>query len=263
MLPSLAALLAPHPVDVWRERSTSKDALVLPGRSLGRLLEITPASLIGSIEHLDVIRGGIGKPVDVVDDALIERVHRDGCSLRIRRTQVLDQTVRDFMFGLYESVGEELNVNAYLSPNAETPGLAPHSDGYDVLVLQLDGAKRWSVHELDPFTLERGDVLFLPAGVRHEAQTTSATASFHLTVGIYAKTQRSLAEWLSSELQKQVTRQPLDIESDFVTFERRVRDLLSDPGCGARFESHRRAVEYERMLAPPTEHARLDARGYW
>jgi lysine-specific demethylase/histidyl-hydroxylase NO66 len=107
-----------------------------------------------------------------------------------------------------------VQVNAYLTP-AAAKGLELHFDYHDVFVVQLDGAKRWRVwepltrtrlpvkaakapkvpmptfDELGPpafdRTLQAGDVLYLPRGFPHAAETVDA-ASAHLTIGVLAAT---------------------------------------------------------------------------
>jgi lysine-specific demethylase/histidyl-hydroxylase NO66 len=112
---------------------------------------------------------------------------------------------------LSHSIEVELNfptrVNAYVTPPKST-GFVPHYDPHDVLILQIQGSKTWHVsnadvapHEMQrregvaaagiplPFDLrlEAGDVLYLPRGRFHVAET-HLEPSVHLTVGIHAPT---------------------------------------------------------------------------
>lgn len=127
---------------------------------------------------------------------------------------------------LSHSIEVELNfptqVNAYITP-PESQGLAPHYDEHDVLILQIRGSKMWQLYNDDPdvppHEMERraavdpaslssptvlhlhvGDVLYLPRGRIHAAQTNSEP-SIHLTVGIHAPTVLTLViralHWLS------------------------------------------------------------------
>ncbi len=253
-LPGLSELLSPVSVERWRADHLGQRPLVARGRvaRFGALADIDPRRLIDGAPpaHLDAIRGGIGQPYEAATA---------DSSIRIKRAQLLDEGVRDFMLGLYAELDEELNVNAYLSPSAEAAGLAPHHDGYDVFVLQLSGSKHWHIFDLDDrFELRAGDVLYLPAGLRHSAQNQRAAPSFHLTVGVLAKTPHSIVEWLASELSQRVEA-PWD-EAAFDRVDAHARAVLDDPARRERFAAHRRALEYERMLATPEEHARLDAR---
>lgn len=87
-------------------------------------------------------------------------------------------------------------------------GLAPHADGHDVFVLQLEGTKSWSVYPrtdavggrlqdykiftdeeqlgapLHELTLAPGDLLFMPQGFPHKA-LASQSPSLHVSIGLY------------------------------------------------------------------------------
>ncbi|SPM39063.1 cupin superfamily protein, partial [Mycobacterium numidiamassiliense] len=130
----------------------------------------------------------------------------------------VEQYVRPIAL-LSQSIEVELNfpiqVNAYITP-PESQGLVPHYDAHDVLILQIRGSKTWHIYDgvdllpremrpeknkaiapdsLPPpsdLRLEAGDVLYLPRGRIHEAETHSES-SVHLTVGIHAPTLMMLA----------------------------------------------------------------------
>ena len=106
-------------------------------------------------------------------------------------------------------------MNAYVTP-PDSSGLMPHYDDHDVLILQIQGSKTWHLYvgadrpprqiqrdndkavalESLPaptdLRLEAGDVLYVPRGRVHAAETNSE-ASIHLTVGIHAPTVLMLA----------------------------------------------------------------------
>lgn len=113
---------------------------------------------------------------------------------------------------LAQAIEVELNfatqVNAYVTPPG-SQGLVPHYDDHDVLILQIEGCKIWHLYDgvdiaphelrrndktvrtgaLPPSTdlrLQAGDVLYLPRGRVHVAETTTSGPSIHLTVGIHA-----------------------------------------------------------------------------
>ena len=109
---------------------------------------------------------------------------------------------------LEEALGHGVQANAYWTPRG-SQGFAVHHDTHDVLVLQVAGEKRWLLYDPllelplkhqrwspalgDPgeptgdLTLQAGDMLYLPRGWLHQAET-SATDSLHLTIGITAYT---------------------------------------------------------------------------
>jgi bifunctional lysine-specific demethylase and histidyl-hydroxylase NO66 len=109
---------------------------------------------------------------------------------------------------LEESLGHPVQANAYLTPPGSR-GLDVHHDTHDVLALQTYGHKHWVVHEPavvsplpsqpwssdehDPgplvldVDLAPGDLLYLPRGVPHAAETVGEV-SLHLTIGVRAVT---------------------------------------------------------------------------
>jgi bifunctional lysine-specific demethylase and histidyl-hydroxylase NO66 len=113
---------------------------------------------------------------------------------------------------LSHSIEVELNfgtqVNAYLTP-PESQGFVAHYDEHDVLILQIRGSKIWHLYngaDIPPHEMRRGeavdmaglpsptdvrmeagDVLYVPRGRVHAAESTSEP-SIHLTVGVHAPT---------------------------------------------------------------------------
>jgi mannose-6-phosphate isomerase-like protein (cupin superfamily) len=83
-----------------------------------------------------------------------------------------------------------INCNVYLTPIGEK-AFPPHTDPHDVLIVQIAGAKRWYIkHEGGigtEYTMRKGNVLFVPSGVQHNAVTIDSedTFSLHLTFGIF------------------------------------------------------------------------------
>lgn len=94
-------------------------------------------------------------------------------------------------------------------PHAQGMGL--HSDAHDVLIVQINGAKRWRVHARDEkraatmadvpvaqagalhtaAELHTGDLLYVPRGCPHEAQSVDQ-ASVHVSFAIEATTVRQV-----------------------------------------------------------------------
>jgi ribosomal protein L16 Arg81 hydroxylase len=96
-----------------------------------------------------------------------------------------------------------VQTNIYLTPR-RSQGLAPHYDNHDVFVAQIHGTKHWRLYDSpvrlplteqrpDPaashgapareFTMNPGDLLYLPRGTVHDA-TANDAASLHLTIGV-------------------------------------------------------------------------------
>lgn len=108
--------------------------------------------------------------------------------------------------GLEVDLNFETQVNAYVTPPG-SQGFLPHYDDHDVLVLQIEGSKRWHIFEGEgdvptrelqqreifvgeglssatQILLHAGDLLYVPRGRIHAAETLDET-SIHLTLGIH------------------------------------------------------------------------------
>jgi ribosomal protein L16 Arg81 hydroxylase len=167
------------------------------------------------------------------------------------------------------SIEVELNfpiqVNTYITPPGQT-GLAAHYDDHDVLILQIHGSKIWHLYlgaDVPPRELQRerekavavdglpaptdlhlkaGDVLYVPRGRVHAAETTSEQ-SIHLTVGIHAPTVLMLAigalysqSWRDDRLNARVPPRHLDGADLDATLRALVREAVGtvdDPGAMA------------------------------
>jgi ribosomal protein L16 Arg81 hydroxylase len=114
---------------------------------------------------------------------------------------------------LLAETGMKIHANLYVTPR-DAKGFERHWDGHDVLILQLDGSKNWTLYpSIDALprpsasgqrhdsaeepiahvTLEAGDVLYLPRGMPHEARTAKG-CSAHITIGLTAMTWENLLQ---------------------------------------------------------------------
>ncbi len=166
--------------------------------------------------------GGAGAEVaDQVIDDKVMRLYADGATLVLQGLHRIWPPLIDHARRLGAELRQPLQVNAYLTP-AGNKGFATHYDTHDVFVLQVDGTKRWRVHEpVLPDPLERqtwggradevgavaegpaaldvvlapGDALYLPRGWLHSAQA-QGERSLHLTFGVRALTRYAIVEEL-------------------------------------------------------------------
>jgi lysine-specific demethylase/histidyl-hydroxylase NO66 len=166
--------------------------------------------------------GGAGAEVgDQVIDDKIMRLYADGATLVLQGLHRIWPPLIDYARRLGAELRQPLQVNAYLTP-AGNKGFATHYDTHDVFVLQVDGTKRWRIHEpVLPEPLERqawggradevgavadgpatldvvlapGDALYLPRGWLHSAQA-QGERSLHLTFGVRALTRYAVVEEL-------------------------------------------------------------------
>jgi ribosomal protein L16 Arg81 hydroxylase len=129
---------------------------------------------------------------DVVDHAGVIAEFREGATIVGQSLHRVMASVADFAVALEDDITHRVQVNAYLTPRAQT-GLTPHRDGHHVIAVQLDGHKRWEVGDLGVVDMCPGDRLYVPAGVEHSAATTDAP-SLHLTIGIHAVSRRAIVD---------------------------------------------------------------------
>jgi hypothetical protein len=120
-----------------------------------------------------------------------------GSTVKLQRLEDFESSVRAEVAHLQREFHALTTCYVFLTP-AQSQGLAFHRDASHVLVVQVEGTKRWSivrpngpagsdVGPVDPedgeridFTLEAGDVLYLPHGWPHCAVTDSGRST-HLT----------------------------------------------------------------------------------
>jgi lysine-specific demethylase/histidyl-hydroxylase NO66 len=166
--------------------------------------------------------GGAGAEIgDQVIDDQVMRLYGGGATLVLQGLHRIWPPLIDFARRLGTELRRPLQVNAYLTPPG-SQGFSTHYDTHDVFVLQVDGTKRWRVHEpvlADPLekqawggraeevsataqgepaldvVLSPGDALYLPRGWLHSAEALGSR-SLHLTFGVRALTRYALVEEL-------------------------------------------------------------------
>ncbi|MBB2899974.1 ribosomal protein L16 Arg81 hydroxylase [Kineococcus radiotolerans] len=148
---------------------------------------------------------------DLPDTDRVAAAHAGGATIVLQALHRTWPALQTFCSQLAADLGHQCQVNVYVTPPG-AQGFKPHHDTHDVIVLQVDGRKHWTIHppavELplksqpstqlgpDPVggrppaidtVLEPGDALYLPRGWLHSARTTE-DRSIHLTVGLLATT---------------------------------------------------------------------------
>lgn len=149
----------------------------------------------------------------VVKAAAVDKAFASGATIQAMHPQQFHTPVRNTLSALERSFGATCGANAYLTPRA-SQGFAPSFDDVEVFMLQLEGAKRWRLHEppaghehplprecsrdfrpeelgdqLLDCVLSQGNLLYLPRGTVHSGITdASASFSHHLTVSTYQNT---------------------------------------------------------------------------
>jgi ribosomal protein L16 Arg81 hydroxylase len=130
---------------------------------------------------------------------------REGSTLVLDSVQQGDPNLGLMCRELSKELGYNFQTNLYLTP-PNGKGFTPHWDNHDVFVLQVVGSKHWKVEnerrllpekeavtpneervfqgEVTSFTLEQGDMVYIPRGFLHAAECGSES-SLHITAGIY------------------------------------------------------------------------------
>ena len=127
-----------------------------------------------------------------------------GATLVVSQFHEMHRPLMRFCRGLEQAFLHGAQANIYLTPPG-AQGFRVHYDTHDVLVLQVEGEKRWRIFPGQPvprptrrtpwpgniepegepevITLRPGDTLYVPRGVMHDAAAQDGL-SLHITVGL-------------------------------------------------------------------------------
>ncbi|WP_414713758.1 cupin domain-containing protein [Segeticoccus sp.] len=159
---------------------------------------------------------------DQVNEDRLLRLFADGATMVLQALHRVWPPLVDFGQQLAADLGHPVQVNAYVTP-PQARGFSDHYDVHDVFVVQVQGEKRWYIHEPvhpaplrdQPWTARRaaveqsaatdpvldvvlrpGDCLYLPRGYLHAA-TALGGVSTHLTIGVHTWHRQHLAQQLT------------------------------------------------------------------
>jgi hypothetical protein len=204
--------------------------------------------------------GGFGAEIaDQLDSAQVLEQFAGGATLVLQGLHRTWEPIARFTRQLVSDLGHPAQVNAYITP-ASSRGFDPHYDTHDVFVIQIAGAKHWTIHEPvhrhpladQPWTdhrdavvarartapaidavFEPGDVLYLPRGWIHSAVAQGGT-SIHLTIGIRAATRHDvLGHLLARAADDPRLRAPLALGVDYADSSTLAADLSSTAAAAA------------------------------
>ncbi len=178
--------------------------------------------------------GGVGAGVaDQVSDDKLLRLFADGSTMVLQALHRVWPPIIGLCQQLASELGHPVQANAYVTP-PQNQGFSNHYDVHDVFVLQIEGEKRWQVHDpvlesplrdqpwsdrrtaverraqeapLIEAVLRPGDCLYLPRGFLHAA-TALGGVSTHLTIGVHSWTRFALAEQLLQQVLRTVGGDP-------------------------------------------------------
>jgi hypothetical protein len=230
----LLALLAHEGItsgEVWGRqyaivRSAGDPSGLLSAAELDRMLETSllrwPYFSVlrsGAAPHVGtytVTRNVIGHGRDgFIDAAAVRGYLRAGGTLKLNRMSDWHRPSRDIRRALESALPVAVSCYAFWTP-PERSGMLPHRDASHVLVIQVEGRKKWRLYASDEqirstpgldvessvptheFVLEPGDLLYLPHGWPHDAQTVGDVSSLHLTFTMAEATPEALMEGLQA-----------------------------------------------------------------
>ena len=180
-----------------------------------RLRVVQRERIRGDIDVTRRVDDTRGRTPSQVDVARMYYQMNQGGTLSLTSIGESDPDLRHFCDAMQELFGVSVNINVYASSKPER-GFALHWDTHDVLVIQIDGHKRWRVFEqtrrfplrrdIEPndyppdqisleMLLEPGDLLYIPRGWWHDA-VAIGEPSLHLTVGLRWRTGIDYLRWL-------------------------------------------------------------------
>ncbi len=199
----------------------------------------------------------------------------EGASLVIDAADELHPPIGDAAMELEQwlKTGVQANIYASWTPRE---GFGVHWDDHDVVVVQVDGAKRWKLYgqtrvapmykdtsepEAPPETpvaelvMCPGDVLYLPRGWWHSVSASVGERSLHVTFGIQTITGAQLISWLADHLRSnEALRTDLPV---FASPEEQTAYLkhlgqvlmpaLENPATISRYVSHRNGEDLTRI----------------
>jgi ribosomal protein L16 Arg81 hydroxylase len=225
------------------------------------------------IDHTSYLR-----PDGLVDLPRVMKFYQQGYTIVINRTQNFWPSHRILCQNLHGFRQENVSINAYITP-ANSQGFPVHYDPHNIFILQTDGSKNWSIHdEVDPvasershrrlalgasnqqnsFHLEKGDILYLPKGYAHKAET-NGEASIHLSIHFEEHRISDLLHSLIdvSEIADTDFRQPINLSDNTRQLEELMHNCiqkLNDPIFQTQaLKNLRSKIQRHRSLESTTE----------
>ncbi|MEU1151858.1 cupin domain-containing protein [Streptomyces sp. NPDC005918] len=200
---------------------------------------------------------------------------REGASLVIDAIDEIHPAVGAAAAELEGWLRTGVQTNLYASWTAKE-GFGTHWDDHDVVVVQIDGAKRWRLfgqtriapmykdteepeeppqEPIAELVLRPGDILYLPRGTWHAVSASEGERSLHLTFGIQTMSGAQLLAWLADDLRsEELLRLDLPVHAppgDRRTYLEKVQALVSaaldDPSVITRYVASRNETDLQRL----------------
>jgi hypothetical protein len=221
----LADLIAPHDAAAFLTDTYEQRALHVRARDPDRFRALISTAEIDRRLACEVFREGEASMAraepklaesayinrnGVLDRGQAARLFQQGATLILPQLHTRVRGLADLCRALEADLSAHVQTNIYLTPpNAQ--GFQTHYDNHCVLVLQVEGEKRWRLYDSPvgaPYRGERftpgqyapgepsqelvlkpGDVLYVPRGLMHDAVNEGSDApSLHITTGVITRT---------------------------------------------------------------------------
>lgn len=208
-----------------------------------------------------------------IDVEQLLTAYSQGTSFVLRQMQDNLIALRNLCAGGGQLFNCRFQANIYVSPPV-AQGSDLHHDTHDVFVIQIQGAKLWTIYTpvvplpledqmLDPSTreedltlageylVEEGDLLYIPRGMPHKA-TTGTTPSIHIALGCLSFT---WADLLREAVESAFLREPLlreGLPPGFVTDPHKQNEVIN------RFQES--LAKLSRAIEPTQAIERLSAK---
>jgi hypothetical protein len=144
-----------------------------------------------------------------VDRGAVANLFRGGATIILQQAHQIEPSLGRWCRALENVFSCHVQTNLYLTPpNAQ--GFRTHYDNHDVLVVQITGEKAWRIYDKpidtpfrgegfeigkyesgelkQEFLLKAGDCAYVPRGLMHDAVTSGADPSLHITIGLITRT---------------------------------------------------------------------------
>jgi ribosomal protein L16 Arg81 hydroxylase len=144
-----------------------------------------------------------------IDRGAVADFHSGGATIILQQAHQLEPSLGRLCRGLEYVFSAHVQTNLYLTPpNAQ--GFRTHYDNHCVFVVQVAGEKAWRLYEKpvdtpfrgeefqagkyesgelkQEFVLKAGDCAYVPRGLMHDAVTSGAAPSLHITIGLITRT---------------------------------------------------------------------------
>ncbi len=150
------------------------------------------------VQKADIDRGGYA------DAARMLAAHRSGNTIILRAAELWLPTLADLCAAASCFFHAEAQTNVYMTPAQSS---YPHWDSHDLFIIQVAGRKTWHLHaaettmplpayrfsptlhavgeQIGSFTLEPGDIAYLPRGLAHNPMADDY--SVHISLGVLVK----------------------------------------------------------------------------